>query len=84
MTRSQPVRLFERQIWTRDARDKWAYFKQQKRRRYLHARRGTTFHRGSRVDGHKDQKVEIRQPLVQSSDTSAAWTARCNKLSPRC
>lgn len=36
------------------------------------------------MDGHTDYKVEMKQPVVQSSDTSAAWTACCNKLSLLC
>lgn len=34
------------------------------------------------MDGHTDYMVEIRQPLVQSTDIRAVLTACCNKLSP--
>ncbi len=46
--------------------------------------KGTTFLSGSRKDEHTDCKVEIRQPVVQCTDTSSAWTACCNKLSLLC
>lgn len=41
------------------------------------------FHGGNRADGHTDNMMEISQPVVQSTDTCAAWTY-CNKLSPLC